>query len=57
MAELLVGGELALHLSGTEKLQAVHGDLRAPRGAVRSVEVLDDREQCSRCGQRPGTTA
>ena len=43
MAELQVeGGELVLHLSGMEKLEAVHGDLRAPLSAVRAVEVLDD---------------
>lgn len=50
MAELLVEGEeLVLHLSGAEKLESVHGDLRAPRSAVRSVEVLDDaHEQADR---------
>ena len=43
MAELLVeGDELVLHLSGTEKLESVHGDLRAPRSAIRSVDVLED---------------
>jgi uncharacterized protein len=43
MAELVVeGDELVLHLSATEKLEAVHGDLRAPRAAVRAVEVLED---------------
>jgi len=31
VAELqLEGGELVLHLSGTEKAEAVHGDLRVP---------------------------
>ncbi len=46
MAELLVeSDELVLHLSGTEKLEAVHGDLRAPRSAVRSVEILDDAHE------------
>ncbi len=41
MGELLVeGDELVVHLSGTEKLEAVHGDLRAPRASWRSVEVL-----------------
>jgi hypothetical protein len=43
MAELqLEGGELVLHLSGVEKAEAVHGDLRVPLSAVRGVEVLDD---------------
>jgi hypothetical protein len=43
MAELRVeGNELVLHLSTAEKVEGVHGDLRAPLSAVRSVEVLDD---------------
>jgi hypothetical protein len=31
-----------LHLSGAEKAEAVHGDLRVPLSAIRGVEVLDD---------------
>lgn len=43
MAELmLASGELVLHLSGAEKAEAVHGDLRVPLSAFRGVEVLDD---------------
>jgi len=43
MAELqLEGDELVLHLSGAEKAEAVHGDLRVPLSAVRGVEVVDD---------------
>ena len=43
MAELVIeGDELVLHLSRAEKLEAVHGDLRAPLSAVSSIEVLDD---------------
>jgi hypothetical protein len=43
MAELrLEGGELVLHLTGAEKAEAVHGDLRVPVSAIRGVEVLDD---------------
>jgi hypothetical protein len=43
VAELqLEGGELVLHLSGAEKAEAVHGDLRVPLSALRGVEVLDD---------------
>lgn len=46
MAELRIDGEeLVLHLSRTEKLEAVHGDLRAPRSAVRSVQVLEDAHE------------
>ena len=43
MAELqLEGAELVLHLSGAEKAEALHGDLRVPLSALRGVEVLDD---------------
>jgi hypothetical protein len=43
VAELqLDGSELVLHLSGAEKAEAVHGDLRVPLSALRGVEVLDD---------------
>ena len=43
VAELqLEGGELVLHLSGWEKAETVHGDLRVPLSALRGVEVLDD---------------
>jgi hypothetical protein len=43
MAELVVeGDELVLRLSTAEKVEGAHGDLRAPRSAVRAVEVLDD---------------
>ncbi len=55
MAELLFeGDELVLHLSGVEKLEAVHGDLRAPRSAVRSVEVLDDAHEPADHGFKQG---
>ncbi len=43
MAELLIeGDDVVLHLSRTEKLEAAHGDLRAPLDSVSSVEVLAD---------------
>jgi uncharacterized protein len=43
MADLRIdGNELVLHLSAAEKLEGVHGDLRAPLSAVRGVAVLDD---------------
>ena len=55
MAELLVeGDELVLHLSGAEKLEAVHGDLRAPRSAVRSVEVLENAHEPADHGFKQG---
>ena len=43
MADLRIdGNELVLHLSGAERAESVHGDLRAPLSAVRGIEVLDD---------------
>jgi hypothetical protein len=43
MADLRIeGNELVLHLSGAEKAESVHGDLRAALSAVRGIEVLDD---------------
>jgi hypothetical protein len=53
MAELQVDGdELVLQLSGVEKVEGVHGDLRAPLSAVQAVEVLDDAH--GRVGIRSG---
>ena len=55
MAELGVeGDELVLHLGRLEKLESVHGDLRAPRSAVRSVEVLDDAHEPADHGFKVG---
>jgi hypothetical protein len=46
MADLKIeGDEVVLHLSRIEELEAVHGDLRAPLSAVRSIEVLEDAHQ------------
>jgi uncharacterized protein len=43
MAELRIdGNEVVLHLTAAEKIEGVHGDLRAPLSAVRAIEVLDD---------------
>jgi hypothetical protein len=36
------GDELVLRLTGVEKLEGVHSDIRVPRACVRSVEILDD---------------
>lgn len=58
MAELVVeGDELVLRLSTAEKVEGVHGDLRAPRSAVRAVEVLDDAHGAAgiRAGLKVGT--
>ena len=55
MADLQVDGdELVLHLSDVEKLEAVHGDLRAPLSAVRAVEVLDDAHEPADHGIKVG---
>jgi hypothetical protein len=56
MAELRVeGGELVLHLSGAEKVEAVHGDLRVPISAVTGVEILDDVHGPADRGVKVGT--
>lgn len=55
MAELVVeGDELVLRLSRVEKLEAVHRDLRAPRSAIRSVEVLEDAHEAADHGMKVG---
>lgn len=55
MAELLVeGNEVVLHLSRLEKLEAVHGDLRAPLAAVRSVEIVEDAHEPADHGLKVG---
>jgi hypothetical protein len=33
--------QLVLHLSGLEKAEAVHGDVRVPLASIREVEVVD----------------
>jgi hypothetical protein len=56
MAELRVeDGELVLHLSGVERVDSVHGDLRVPLSAVRGVEVLDDAHRPADVGFKVGT--
>jgi len=43
MAELdRDGQDLVVRLSNVERAEAVHGDIRVPMSAVRSVEVVDD---------------
>jgi hypothetical protein len=56
MAELRVeGGELLLHLSGLEKAEGVHGDLRVPWSSVRGVQVLDNAHEPADHGIKIGT--
>jgi hypothetical protein len=56
MAQLHVeGGELVLSLSVLEKVGGVHGDLRVPLSAVRSVEVLADAHEPADVGVKAGT--
>jgi len=46
VAELQIeDGELVLHLSWGEKAGGVHGDLRVPTSAVRSVEIIEDAHE------------
>ena len=56
MAELGIDGdEVVLRLSALERLEALHGDLRAPRAAVRDVRVVDDAYAEVRGLRWPGT--
>lgn len=56
MAQLQVeGDELVLRLSATEKVGAVHGDLRVPLSAVRGVDVLQDAHEPADHGIKLGT--
>ena len=57
MAELAIeGDELVLHLSEAEKLEAMHGDLRAKVSSVRSMEILDNAHSpADLAGFRVGT--
>ena len=50
------GDELVLHLSGAEKVEGVHGDLRVPRSAIRGAEVLEDAHRAAgiRAGMKFG---
>ena len=55
MAELTIeGDDLVLHLSHLEHLESVHADLRAPRAAVRSVEILEDAHEPADHGFKVG---
>ncbi len=43
MAQLVVSGsDLTLKLTTAERVEGIHGDLRAPLASVTGVEVLDD---------------
>jgi hypothetical protein len=55
VAELLVDGdELVLRLTGMEKLESVHGDLRAPLASLRSIEVIEDAHEPADHGFKVG---
>jgi hypothetical protein len=55
VAELLVDGDdLVLRLTRLERLEAVHGDLRAPLVSVRSIEVLEDAHEPADHGLKVG---
>lgn len=56
MAELVVeGDELVVRLSGWERAAAVHGDVRVPLPAVRSVRLEPDPWHALRGIRAPGT--
>lgn len=56
MADLWVeGSDLILHLYAPEKAEALHGDLRAPLSAIKSIEVLDDAHGPADRGVKVGT--
>lgn len=56
MAELRIeDGELVLHLSGIEKVEGAHGDLRVPVAGVRGVELLEDAHRAVGVGVKVGT--
>ena len=56
MAELIRDGDtLTLKLTTLEKMEGVHGDLRAPIGSVTAVTVLDDTIHEVRGWKLPGT--
>lgn len=55
MAELKIEGEeLVLRLTRIEKVESVHGDLRAPVSAVRSIDVLEDAHEPADHGFKMG---
>lgn len=58
MAELRIeNDELVLQLTTAEKVEGVHGNLRAPLSAVSAIEVLDDAHEpvCIGSGIKIGT--
>lgn len=56
MAELRVeGDELVLHLSGLEKAEGFHGDIRVPLRAVSGVRAVDTAWPELRGLRAPGT--
>ncbi len=55
MADLVVNGDvLEVHLSATERLESLHGNISVPLSAVRTVDVLDDAMKAIH-GMRVGT--
>jgi hypothetical protein len=56
MAELQIEGtDLVLHLSGVEKAEGLHGDLRVPLGSVTGARAVDDLWEELRGMRAPGT--
>ena len=56
MAELLIDGdELVVSLTGLERAESLHGDIRISTSAVTSVEVVDDAIHTVHGFRAPGT--
>ena len=56
MARLVLdGNDLVVRLSAWEKLGALQGDVRVPRGSVRAVVVSDRPWRAMRGARMPGT--
>ncbi|MGV0837940.1 hypothetical protein [Mycolicibacterium thermoresistibile] len=55
MAEIRYdGSDLVVELSTGEKIAALHGDVRVPRAAVRTIDVVDDALGAVRGVRAPG---
>ncbi|MHB8246522.1 MAG: hypothetical protein ACYDGN_14470 [Acidimicrobiales bacterium] len=56
MAEMTIqGDELVLSLSGLEKAESLHGELRLPLSSISGIELLDDALAAVHGIRSPGT--
>ncbi len=49
------GDELVLELTAFEKAESVHGDIRVPAAAIRSIEIVNDAMGALHGVRAPGT--